>query len=116
MNSVKCEPWYFMTLPTSPSPLPLTGIKVADFSQGVAGPHASFLLANQGAEVTKIEPPEGDWGRNLGKRFGSFSAFSVCYNRGKRSLALDLKQARARRSPSRWRPGRMWWSNRFAPA
>lgn len=96
MNSVKCEPWYFMTLPTSPSPLPLTGIKVADFSQGVAGPHASFLLANQGAEVTKIEPPEGDWGRNLGKRFGSFSAFSVCYNRGKRSLALDLKQARAR--------------------
>jgi crotonobetainyl-CoA:carnitine CoA-transferase CaiB-like acyl-CoA transferase len=85
-----------MALPTSPSPLPLAGIKVADFSQGVAGPHASFLLANQGAEVTKIEPPEGDWGRNLGTRFGDFSAFSVYYNRGKRSLALDLKQARAR--------------------
>ncbi|MET4577137.1 CaiB/BaiF CoA transferase family protein [Ottowia thiooxydans] len=85
-----------MTLPMSPSPLPLAGIKVADFSQGVAGPHASFLLANQGAEVIKIEPPEGDWGRNLGKRFGNFSAFSVYYNRGKRSLALDLKQAKAR--------------------
>jgi len=85
-----------MAVPTSPSPLPLEGIKVADFSQGVAGPHASFLLANQGAEVTKIEPPEGDWGRNLGKRFGDFSAFSVYYNRGKRALALDLKQARAR--------------------
>jgi crotonobetainyl-CoA:carnitine CoA-transferase CaiB-like acyl-CoA transferase len=82
-------------LPTSPNPLPLSGIKVADFSQGVAGPNASFLLANQGAEVIKIEPPEGDWSRNLGKRFGEFSAFSLYYNRGKRSLALDLKVSAA---------------------
>jgi crotonobetainyl-CoA:carnitine CoA-transferase CaiB-like acyl-CoA transferase len=84
-----------MSLPKSNHPLPLEGVRVADFSQGVAGPHASFLLASQGAEVIKIEPPEGDWGRNLGKRFGDFSAFSVYYNRGKRSLALDLKQALA---------------------
>ena len=85
-----------MALPTSPLPLPLAGTKVADFSQGVAGPHASFLLGNQGADVIKVEPPEGDWGRNLGRRIGEFSAFSIYYNRGKRSLALDLKQARAR--------------------
>ena len=71
--------------------LPLEGVKVVDFSQGVAGPYAGLLLALQGADVIKVEPPSGDWGRGLGTAYGDFSAFSVYYNRGKRSIALDLK-------------------------
>ncbi len=44
------------------------GFKVIDASQGVAGPHAAMLLALHGADVIKIEPPEGDWDASLGRR------------------------------------------------
>src|ERR1051326_1945063 len=50
----------------------------------------------QGAEVVKLEPPAGDWSRGLGTRYGDHTAMSVQYNRGKKSLALDLKSAAAR--------------------
>ena len=69
------------------------GITVLDFTQGVAGPHATMLLALHGADVIKIEPPEGDWGRALGELKGDHCAHSVAFNRGKRSIALDLKSA-----------------------
>ena len=71
--------------------LPFSGIKVFDATQGVAGPHATMLLAQYGAEVTKIEPLEGDWGRTLGKMYGDLCAHAITFNRGKKSLALDLK-------------------------
>jgi crotonobetainyl-CoA:carnitine CoA-transferase CaiB-like acyl-CoA transferase len=71
--------------------LAFSGLTVLDFSQGVAGPHATMLLALHGADVIKIEPPEGDWGRGLGELKGDHCAHSVAFNRGKRSLALDLK-------------------------
>lgn len=51
-----------------------------------------MLLAVYGAEVIKIEPPEGDWSRYLGTTYGSHTALSAVFNRGKRSLCLDLKQ------------------------
>jgi crotonobetainyl-CoA:carnitine CoA-transferase CaiB-like acyl-CoA transferase len=69
------------------------GLKVVDLSQGVAGPHCGMLLALNGADVVKVEPPEGDWGRAIGKRYGDFCAYFAAFNRGKRSLAVDLKQA-----------------------
>lgn len=71
--------------------LPFSGIKVFDATQGVAGPHATMLLAQYGAEVTKIEPLEGDWGRTLGKMYDDLCAHAITFNRGKKSLALDLK-------------------------
>lgn len=74
----------------------LQGLKVADFSQGVAGPHAGLILAFQGAEVIKVEPLEGDWARRLGRSYGDFSAYSMFYNRGKRSLSIDLKAEHGR--------------------
>ena len=71
--------------------LPFSGIKVFDATQGVAGPHATMLLAQHGAEVTKIEPLEGDWGRTLGKMYGDLCAHAITFNRGKKSIAIDLK-------------------------
>ncbi|QJW85897.1 CoA transferase [Ramlibacter terrae] len=50
----------------------------------------------RGADVVKLEPPEGDWSRVLGCSIDEFSPFSVYYNRGKRSLAIDLKSAAGR--------------------
>ncbi len=73
--------------------LAFCGLTVLDFSQGVAGPHATMLLALHGADVIKIEPLEGDWGRALGKLEGDHCAHSVAFNRGKRSIALDLKSS-----------------------
>lgn len=75
---------------------PYDGLEVIDLSQGIAGPYCGSLLALYGANVIKIEPPEGDWSRRLGVRVGDQSALSVCGNRGKRSIALDLKHDEAR--------------------
>jgi crotonobetainyl-CoA:carnitine CoA-transferase CaiB-like acyl-CoA transferase len=71
--------------------LAFSGLTVLDFSQGVAGPHATMLLALHGADVIKVEPLDGDWGRGLGELKGDHCAHSVAFNRGKRSIALDLK-------------------------
>ena len=74
----------------------LRGIKVLDFSQGIAGPHVACLLGEMGADVVKIEPPTGDWLRVLGVRKGQSSVLFATFNRGKRGLVLDLKKDRAR--------------------
>ncbi|MDH3700604.1 MAG: CoA transferase [Alphaproteobacteria bacterium] len=71
--------------------LPLRGLKVLDISQGIAGPNCAMMLALQGAEVVKVEPPRGDWMRTIGVRYGKQSAHSAAYNRGKKSIVLDLK-------------------------
>lgn len=73
-----------------------SGIKVFDASQGVAAPHCAMLLAQHGAEVIKLEPLNGDWGRVLGRSFGDYSPYSLIMNRGKRSIALDLKTDQGR--------------------
>jgi crotonobetainyl-CoA:carnitine CoA-transferase CaiB-like acyl-CoA transferase len=72
------------------------GLRVLDLGQGIAAPYCGMLLAMHGAEVTKIEPIAGDWSRGLGTRYGDHTAMSAHYNRGKKSLALDLKAPAAR--------------------
>lgn len=74
----------------------LDGLRVFDLSQGVAGPYCTLLMAAQGADVIKVEPPEGDWIRHGRNRVRGHSPASLAVNAGKRSLALDLKQAAAR--------------------
>src|SRR5918994_7171217 len=81
------------TMPTAAQPL--AGIKVLDFSTLLPGPMASLMLAEAGAEVIKIERPGlGEDMRHYEPRWGRDSAFFALLNRGKKSLALDLKNAR----------------------
>jgi crotonobetainyl-CoA:carnitine CoA-transferase CaiB-like acyl-CoA transferase len=85
----------------SPSPLfsntrPLAGITVLDMSQGIAGPSCGGYFAEHGARVIKIEPPEGDWMRHLGTRIDGMSSQTIAYNRGKESLAIDLRKPEGR--------------------
>ena len=75
---------------------PLTGIRVLDLSAYIAGPYGCSLLADQGAEVLKIEPPAGD---NLRKYPSTLAAESRAFlgvNRSKRGVVLDLKDAQDR--------------------
>ena len=74
-------------------PGPLHGFRVLDITTMVSGPVATMMLADQGADVIKIEPPGGELMRRVGvERRGMTASFLSC-NRGKRSLAIDLKSA-----------------------
>jgi alpha-methylacyl-CoA racemase len=73
---------------------PLAGVRVLDFSTLLPGPLATLLLAEAGAEVIKIERPgAGDEMRSYSPKFGSDSVNFAMLNRGKRSIAIDLKQS-----------------------
>ena len=74
---------------------PLSGLRVVDFSQIVSGPMAAAMLADQGADVIKVEAPGGDPVRRFGPSKGDISAMFVAVNRGKRGIVLDLKAAAA---------------------
>jgi CoA:oxalate CoA-transferase len=74
---------------------PLDGVRVLDFSIMLAGPYCARLLADVGAEVIKIEPPEGDDMRLRTPLRDGHSTYFGQLNAGKRSLALDLKNAEA---------------------
>jgi crotonobetainyl-CoA:carnitine CoA-transferase CaiB-like acyl-CoA transferase len=76
---------------------PLTGLLVADLSTVLAGPYCTMLLADLGADVVKVEPPEGDatrgWGPPwIGSGTDRTAAYYLAVNRNKRSIRLDLKQ------------------------
>ncbi|MFZ4480282.1 MAG: CaiB/BaiF CoA transferase family protein [Rhodoferax sp.] len=71
--------------------LPFAGIKVIDLSAVVSGPMAAGLLADQGADVIKVEAAKGDLTRVIGPAKGGISALFSSINRGKRSIVLDLK-------------------------
>jgi crotonobetainyl-CoA:carnitine CoA-transferase CaiB-like acyl-CoA transferase len=74
----------------STSELPLHGFRVLDLGQYISGPCTSVLLAELGADVIKVEPPKGDPFRQW--ESGGLNATFVAFNRGKRSIALDLKE------------------------
>lgn len=77
-------------------PGPLAGVRVLDLTSVVSGPYATMFLADQGAEVIKIEPLGGDITRRSRAAIdkdGQFSALFISSNRGKRSLSIDIKSA-----------------------
>lgn len=76
---------------------PLTGIRVIDMTMNVMGPFAAQILGDMGADVCKIEPPEGDTLRGIGPaRNKGMGPYFLNLNRNKRSLAIDLKKPAAR--------------------
>jgi crotonobetainyl-CoA:carnitine CoA-transferase CaiB-like acyl-CoA transferase len=92
-----------MTIQTEKRSGPLNGIKVLDFSRAYAGPFATMLLADMGATVIKVEPPEGDPNRQLGPFLNDedkdcgLGGFNSSINRNKKSIALDLKKPEAQK-------------------
>src|ERR671935_683991 len=71
--------------------LPLSGMLVVSLEQAVAAPLCSCRLADAGARVIKIERPEGDFARGYDRAARGQSSYFVWLNRGKESLALDIK-------------------------
>jgi len=83
--------------PRSDAPGPLDGYRIIDTTQMISGPIATMILGDQGADVIKVEPPGGgDLVRELGAARGGLAPTFATSNRNKRSLVLDLKDARGR--------------------
>src|SRR3970040_318047 len=76
---------------------PLQGIRVLDLSRVLAGPYCTMVLGDLGADVIKVESPEGDETRAWGPPFADGeSAYYLCVNRNKRSIVVDFKTADGR--------------------
>ncbi|MBK6616731.1 CoA transferase [Ottowia sp.] len=76
---------------------PLKGLKVVEICSTIAGPACARMMADFGAEVIKIEPPEGDAVRQMGRHEGDVSLYAATILRGKQSVAIDLKHEEGRR-------------------
>ena len=70
---------------------PLSGIRVVDLTAMVSGPTATMILGDQGADVIKVEPIEGELMRQVGKNVNGMTDSFLCCNRSKRSITLNLK-------------------------
>jgi len=83
---------------TTPRPRALEGLRVLDLSHALAGPYCTLLLSDYGAEIYKLESPQGgELSRGWGPPFvGEQAAFFLGLNRGKRGIAIDLKRAEGR--------------------
>ncbi len=79
----------------SETPGPLEGVRVLDLTSMISGPVATMMLADQGAEVIKVEPPEGELVRHMGRNTGGLTSVFLSANRSKRSIGLDLKNPAA---------------------
>src|SRR5690606_30936251 len=98
------------------APGPMDGIRVLDFTNMIAGPYCTRLLADLGAEVLKVEPPAGDHNRTRRPARNQHSSFFGHLNCGKESIVLDLKSEEGREAArslatrcdvvvENWRPG-----------
>jgi crotonobetainyl-CoA:carnitine CoA-transferase CaiB-like acyl-CoA transferase len=76
---------------------PLEGIRVLDLTAMVSGPVAAMMLADQGADVIKVEPPGGEQMRHMGTPHNGVTATFYSCNRGKKSIVIDLKVAAGKR-------------------
>ena len=74
---------------------PLDGIRVLDFTRVLSGPHATRMLCDLGAEVIKVEPPEGDLTRMTNPRVNGLATYFVQQNVGKRNISLDIHKPEA---------------------
>src|SRR3712207_4929565 len=82
--------------------LPLEGVRVLDLSRVLAGPYCAMMLGDLGADVVKVESPEGDLTRGWGPPYaGGESAYYLCCNRNKRSVVLDLEMEEGRETARR---------------
>jgi crotonobetainyl-CoA:carnitine CoA-transferase CaiB-like acyl-CoA transferase len=96
----------------APGELPLSGIRVLDFGHTVMGPTCGVVLADLGAEVIRVEPPEGDRTRRM---YGFARGFFGAFNRNKRSLGIDLKHPEGRAIIERLLPTADVLIENFAP-
>ena len=97
-------------------PGPLSGYRVVDLTSNVSGPLATMILADQGADVIKVEAPDGgDATRDGGKRRAGFTASFLNNNRNKRSIVLDLKRPAAVRALLRLAVGADVFVQNFRP-
>ncbi len=72
--------------------LPLHGLRVIDLTKVLSGPYATLLLCDLGAEIIKVEDPNGDDSRGFGPFINQKSGYFISLNRGKKSISLDLKK------------------------
>lgn len=75
----------------APGNRPLSGVRVLDLSRVLAGPYVGRMLADLGADVVKVEPPEGDVTRKWGKQIAGLSGYYTQQNVGKRNICVDLR-------------------------
>ena len=94
----------------------LKGVRILDLSQYIAGPYGTLLLGDLGAEIIKIENPEGgDLSRNLRQyTHKDESAYYLSFNRNKQSRTLTSGIPRPRRSFTNWRRSRTWFTTTSA--
>ncbi len=74
---------------------PLQGLRILDFSRVLTGPHATRMLCDLGAEIIKIEPPDGDLTRFTNPRVNSLSTYFIQQNVGKKTISLDMSKPEA---------------------
>src|ERR1700739_1119510 len=97
-------------------PGPLHGYRVVDLTSNVAGPLATMILGDQGADIIKVEAPEGgDATPAGGTRRAGFTPSFLNNNRNKRSIVLDLKTAAGRKALLRLAAGADVFAQNFRP-